>query len=273
MGLYLEKAHLQRTPEASLEGKMEESPHSEVAVEPAATEHDNQAELERLRVEQKWLAGVYAAASAAVGSIFFVPALIVAIGGFLAGSVTGLAILQRTQKVSAILRAAEALIEAFKQQQIQIFPDVTAGERDRLDLWVRFPLPPKKAIFTISFRSNGKARLIYRESKEAFYVQAGRKGLRPWKGDVFEKLSSQEFWLRQNRQSDLFGTSTKDRKRPVVKVIVLIGETTIGQHPESAYKMVGSQKVLLIKKQSSIYVLKEPQLLPFIKDWMDFDTG
>ncbi len=231
--------------------------------------YDNQAALQRLEEENSWLTTAYSAASSVVAGSVFIPEPVTKLGGFLTGMVGGSLLLKRTQKINSILRNAKALDEAFKEQQLQIFPDLPVPERGRLDMLLKFPVPPRKTLFAVALRSQGKATIFYHEQKQALYIRQYQGGLKLWKPDHIEQLALQEFWLRQNRQQELFGTSHRDRRRSVVKLLVLTGQTKLGQHNEELYTDIGDQRILLLQRRSSIYVLEEKQLLPFIKTWLD----
>jgi hypothetical protein len=231
--------------------------------------HDNRSEFKRLDEENRWLNTAYVVTSTAMGASIVVPEPITKLGSFLAGTVGANLVLKRKQKVCSVLRNARAIDAEFKEQQVQTFLDLPVPDQGRLDLLVKFPNPPRKAIFAIALRTQGKATIFYNEGKENFYIRRGKTGFKPWTPDHIERLGVQGFWLRQNRQEELFGTSRNERNRPIVKLLVITGETKIGQHSDSLYTQVGDQRVLLLKRRSSIYVLEESQLLPFIKAWLD----
>ncbi|MCD8486196.1 MAG: hypothetical protein LRZ84_05480 [Desertifilum sp.] len=157
--------------------------------------HDNQAEFKRLEEEHKLLTAAYAAAGGILTANVFIPEPVTRLGSLLAGTVTAGLVLKRIEKINAILRNARALDETFQQQEVQLFLDLPVPENGRLDLFVRFPLPPKKAIFTIALRSQGNSTIFYNEQKESLYVRA--RGLRRWTPDHIERLSLQEYWLRK----------------------------------------------------------------------------
>ena len=83
--------------------------------------YDNQAALQRLE-EDSWLTTAYSAAGAIDPTTVLLPEPVTEVGGFLTGMVAGSLLLKRTQKINSILRNARALDEAFKEQQLQIFP-------------------------------------------------------------------------------------------------------------------------------------------------------
>jgi hypothetical protein len=265
MVVCFEKPHLEMIRGTSLEGTIEKSLDSERVVEKI---HDNQAEFRRLEEEDRWLSAAYAAASGALAGSVVIPEPVTRLGSLLAGTVGVNLVLKRMQKIRSILRTGKALDEAFIDQQIQIFTDLPVPNHGRLDLLAKFPIPPKKAVFAIALRSQGKATVFYNEQKESLYVRTSGSGLKLWKPDHIERLGIQGFWLRQNRQEELFGTSSRDKNRPVIKLLVVTGETKIGQHSDHLYTEMGDQRVLLLQRRSSIYVSQEDQLLPFIKAWL-----
>jgi len=232
------------------------------------TKHDNQAEFRRLEEENRLIMTAYAAATGALVASVIIPELFIRTSSLLAGTIGSRFLLTRTQKVNSILRNGKALDAAFADRGIQIFTDLPVPDQGRLDMLVKFPLPPKKAVFAIALRSQGKATIFYNEQKEAFYIRRGAAGLKRWTPDHVERLGVQGFWLRMNRQEELFGMSRNDRNRPIVKLLVVTGETRIGQHSDHLYTEIGDQRVLLLQRRSSIYVLREEQLLPFIKAWL-----
>lgn len=260
------RPHLKQIENTESEGKIKESLIDGRVV--ATKQHDNQAEFKRLEEEDRWLNTAYTAAGGALAASVVIPEPVTRIGSLLAGTVGANLVLKRTQKINSILRNGRALDEAFADQEIQIFTDLPVPDQGRLDLFVKFPLPPRKAIFTIALRSQGKGTVFYNEQKECLYIRSGSGGFKPWKPDHIERLGRQEFWLRTNRQEELFGTSSRDKNRSAVKLLVVTGQTRIGQHSDSLYTEIGDQRVLLLRRRASIYVLQEEQLLPFIKAWL-----
>ena len=175
--------------------------------------------------------------------------------------------LTRLQKVSQAFLWLGRLLDEFEPQEVEIIPRIDVPEQGQLDLFIRFPLPPK-AVFAVAFRSQGKATVFYSEEKEGLYVRYKRGGLKRWHPDHIERLALQESWLRRNHE-ELFGQSSRDKRRPCIKLLVMTGETKLNaSQPEHLYVTIGDQRVLLLRKRSSIYVLEEAQLIPFIKAWL-----
>jgi hypothetical protein len=186
---------------------------------------------------------------------------------WLAGGISALAVsLTRLQKTSQIFFNMGRLIEAFESLEVQIIPRLAVPGHGSLDLLLKFPTPPK-AVFAIAFRSQGKSKILYKEEKEALYLRRSNGGgLNRWTPDHIERLALQESWLKRN-QMELFGLSAKDKRRPCIKLLVLTGETKIGSNLEHLYVTIGDQRVLLLRRRASIYVMEEHQLIPFIHGW------
>lgn len=174
--------------------------------------------------------------------------------------------LARLQKVSQIYFSMRRLLDAFESRGVLITPQIDVPENGTLDLFIRFPNPPK-VNFALGLRSIGKATVYYNESKENLYRRNKSGGWKPWNVDLFRRIGLQEFWLRKNRQV-LFGQSSKDKNRVVAKVLVLTGETKLGQHAEHLYTQIGDQKVLVVKKRVSVQIMEESQLIPFMEAWI-----
>lgn len=176
-------------------------------------------------------------------------------------------LLQKLRKTSQIYLTLERLLGEFESQDVIITPKLAVPEHGSLDLFVRFPTPPKKANFAIALRTKGHSKVVYYEEKAALFLRRHRGGLKQWQPDHLKRLPLQEFWLRNN-QIELFGHSSKDKNRPLIKLLVLTGTAKLGQHPDHQYVQVGGERVLLIRRQSSTYILEECQLIGFINAWL-----
>jgi hypothetical protein len=76
----------------------------------------------------------------------------------------------------------------------------------------------------------GDAEITFKEANETLYVRRKDKGAKKWQPDPLLELSDYQTWLRNNRQQ--FGISSKEVRKPLVKVLVLSGGTKIKQHQE-----------------------------------------
>lgn len=227
----------------------------------AFTYLSNRQALIALEQEDKLLSAVYygCVSLLAAGTAFFSPS------GMLALPPMWL-LLKRTHKVNQIHRSMSALLDTFEDQGVELIPRLEIPRQGSLDIFARFPT---KHLFAIALRSQGKSTIFYNEAESTLKIrrQQGGRGLNQWTPDHVQRLSDQEFWLRGN-QSDLFGKSSRDKRRPLVKLLVLTGQTRLGKHSEHLYAMIGNQKVLLLRKRASVYVLEEEQLTDFLKAWL-----
>ncbi len=227
---------------------------------------NNRPALEQLEQEQEYLtASCYAAGTALIAGITFA-------NPFLAlGALPPFGIISKyLQKVSQIYLTLGTLLDAFEQQGVLITPRLEVPDNGSLDLFVRFPNPPK-ALFVIGLRSNGESTIFFNEQKECLCVRR-KNGYKAWQVDFFRRFALQEFWLRKNRQ-DLFGQASRDKNRPAVKLLVLTGKTKIGKHSEHLYAMIGDQKVLSVRNKVSLFIMEESQLIPFIQNWSTKDES
>ncbi len=163
-------------------------------------------------------------------------------------------------------RVVVTLLDTFEDQGVELIPRLTIPGQGSLDLFARFP---SKHLFAIALRSQGKSTIFYNEADSALKIRRhqGGRGLNQWTPDHVQRLSDQEYWLRGN-QIDLFGKSSRDKRRPLVKLLVLTGQTRLGKHSEHLYANIVNQKVLLLRKRASVYVLEEEQLTDFVKAWL-----
>lgn len=177
-------------------------------------------------------------------------------------------LLQQLQKANQIYLYMGTLLETFKAKGVVVIPKLAVPEHGCLDLLVRFPIPPKKVNFAIALRTQTNSKVIYHEQQKVLLRRRKAGGLKRWEPDPIKQISMQESWLR-NHQIELFGPSSKDKNRPLIKLLVLTATTTLGEHSEHLYTTVGNVRVLLIRRQSSIYVMQDHQLIPFIQSWLE----
>lgn len=175
---------------------------------------------------------------------------------------------RKIKKLHQIIPTMRSLLDQFGHQGVVVQPRIDLPWHGSLDLLVRFTQHPK-VTFGIAFRSQGDSNIVYNENKQLLYIRRNKakRGLYPWKPDQIDQLGEQEFWLRKNFRS-IFGESARDRNRPMVKLLVLTDDTKLGQHSDHLYETIGDQKVLLLKKRCSVYVMEEKQLMPMIWAWL-----
>jgi hypothetical protein len=222
---------------------------------------NNRQALTQLEQEREYLtASCYGAGAALIAGITFANPFL-ALSALPPFGIIGKCL----QKISQIYLNMEPLLDEFESQGVLITPRLEVPDNGSLDLFVRFPNPPK-TLFTIGLRSNGESSIFFNEQKECLCVRR-KHGYKAWQVDFFRRFALQEYWLRKNRQ-DLFGQASRDKNRPAVKLLVLTGKTKIGKHSEHLYAMIGDQKVLCVRSRVSLFIMEESQLIPFIKAWL-----
>jgi len=173
-------------------------------------------------------------------------------------------LLNRTQKFNRVARTTKALLDAFGDSVV-ITPRIDVPEARPIDLFVRFP---GRVLLLISIRSKGKSRIIYNEQTETlcFRFKRPRAGLQKWQPDPLTELSEYQRWLMKNRR--LLGLSSREVSKPLAKVLMLAGETSLDDHQEHLYSMMDGQRVLWIRKKGTAAVITEEQIVSFTKAYL-----
>lgn len=171
------------------------------------------------------------------------------------------------RKIEQLCGNTAQLLESFRRREVIVTPRVPVPGHGTLDFFIRFPQPPNKVNFAVAFRSQRGATITYNEEKESLYIRHRTGGLNQWKPDHIFKLAQQESWIRMNRP-ELLGDSSRDKRRSIIKLLILGRETKLGHHQERLYVQHGHLRVLLLRKHVSLYVLEEFQFIPFIDNWL-----
>lgn len=220
---------------------------------------ENQARLKELERERDLLAAGAALAGMgiSVATVFVHPlsAIVLPSIELLMGKLQGAS--QRFNLMSQ-------LVEAFENEDIQITVGLQPeGLRD-IDLFLRFP---DKEFILIQIRSLGNSKVFFNEKKEALQFRRRGGGLKTWKPDPLGELIEQERWLRKHRP-DLLGGSSRDKRRPISKLLVLSNITTLDDHSEQLYNTIGEQKYLTIRKTGTVSIVTKDQVLNFVGDYL-----
>ena len=156
------------------------------------------------------------------------------------------------------------LVEAFEDEDVEIEVGLEPDGVRPIDFFLKFP---DKEFILIQIRSLGDSRVTYNEEREALRFKKRGGGLKTWKPDPLFELAEQERWLRRQRY-DLLGTSSRDRRRPLAKLLVLSGNTTLGDHPEHLYDTIDDQKHLTIRKFGTTAIVGNNQVVDFIRGYL-----
>ncbi|AFZ15484.1 hypothetical protein Cri9333_4705 (plasmid) [Crinalium epipsammum PCC 9333] len=170
--------------------------------------------------------------------------------------------LVRVTKLARIIKVMRPLLEEFEGQGIQIFPCLEVAGHEPLDFYIRFP----EAHLLISMRSMGKSEIVYKETKETLFVRRKGKGIKKWHPDPLVELSEYQASLIKNRQQ--FGMASREVRKPLAKVLVISGETTIDEHEEHLYATLSGERFLALNRKGTAFVIKENQLINFMKAYI-----
>jgi hypothetical protein len=219
--------------------------------------------LERLKIERDLWTGI----SSLGGLLTLAPALLapplISLAALPNTGLTGLS-LEYLGRVSRLYLTTKMLLDYFGDEGIKITPRVKT-DFGVIDLLVKMP---DKRLFALCLRSNGENFIRWREDRQAFYVyRAGKKGLKEWYPGthVLKNFSQQTNWLRQTKSS-LLGASSAERKKPIVRVLVLTGKTKLDRaHDDPSTRVqFGRAQVLKINAESSIYLCESQDLINFL---------
>lgn len=170
----------------------------------------------------------------------------------------------RVTKLVRIIKVMRLLLEQFEGQRIQIFPCLEVPEHEPLDLYIRFP----NSQLLVSIRSMKDSEVVYNERTEHLYSKRKKGGLRKWLPCPLVELSDYQAWLYKNRQQ--FGLSSKQvQKVPLAKVLLLWNSTMIHSHREHLYTSVGNLQLLALKRKGTTFVIKENDIVNFVKSYLD----
>jgi hypothetical protein len=210
--------------------------------------HQLEQDLSRLKT------GYGIAGTVATGGVVFTNPL-VAGGGIVALNV----LLKRIEKTNRIIRVGTQILDTFENQGLEMYACLEIPGHNPLDLFLRFP----SAMLLISIRSMGNASIVFKEDNETLYVKRKGKGSKQWLPDPLIELSEYQSWLKINRQR--FGMSSKESRKPLVKVLVMSGESKINEHREQLYSSPFGENLLTLSRKGTALVILEDQLIDFVK--------
>lgn len=181
--------------------------------------------------------------------------------GTLAGAAASGLSIEYFTRVRRIYSVTKMLLESFEKDGIVITLRVKTNIA-LIDLFVKMP---DKRAFALLLRNHDTGKVKWRDDKQLFYIYKVGKKPRRWDSltKTIEQLQS-TIYLK-NLKSSLLGTSSAERNRPINKVVVLCGNTTI--HPDNAPEFwveFGRAKALKIYKDVVTYVVEQENLINFL---------
>lgn len=242
-----------------LQARIEGSLQSRVVVGEFAQE--NQAKLRQLEQEREQLTVKCAAVGLGGFAGFFLLSPLVA-------AITALpefgSLLGELQTNSQRFLLMEELMEALKDENVAIEVGLKPEGLREIDFFLRFS---DKEYVLIQIRSLGDVKVTYNEEREALRFRKKGGGSKTWEPDPLFELAEQERWLRRQRP-DLLGASSRDRRRPLAKLLVLWQDTTLGEHPEHLYVTMSDQRFLTIRKNGTTAIVSKNQAIDFIQGYL-----
>lgn len=256
MVAYFNKPHFEQSGETKREGTIETG-SSRFEMGEA---QENQTKLKQLEHERDRLQKLsYVIGFAGIAALaVFSPSAIVTLPPL--GAVLG-----DLQTTSQRFFLMTELINAFENEGIEIEIGLKPEGLREIDFFLRFP--SDKEYILIQVRSLGDAKVVFNEEREALQFRKKGGGLKNWKPDPLGELIEQERWLRRQR-SDLLGNSSRDRRRPIAKLLILATVTTLGDHPEPLYATMDSGKYLTLRKMGTSSIVTQNQVIDFIQAYL-----
>ena len=166
--------------------------------------------------------------------------------------------------IDQVVKIMEMLLNEFKDEGITITPRVET-KQGLIDLIVK---TADERYFAFMLRSNGDSRVRWREDRQQFYV-VRKRGRPKWSGLnlLGDRLNSMILSLK-DEENHLVGENKKQRKKGLIKAIVLLNKTTIDQNNDpqhlvnfgntTALKVCGTATYFLVDEKNMVRFLEKP---------------
>jgi hypothetical protein len=164
--------------------------------------------------------------------------------------------------IERIVSIMEMLLEEFKEEGITITPQVKT-EKGTIDLLIR---TADGRYFAFILRSNGESKIKWREDRQGlFAIKKG--GTREWSdgNSLGKRMDSSILYLKEQK-NPLFGTSNTERKKTIVKGIILTAKTRIDPNNDPAlFVNFGRTKALRVQTEATFYLVDKINMADFIR--------
>ena len=166
--------------------------------------------------------------------------------------------------IDQVIKVMEMLLHEYGEEGITITPRIQTKE-GLIDLIIK---TADGRYFALMLRSNGESRVRWREDRQQFFV-IRKRGRPKWSGlnSLGDRLNDMILSLKED-ENHLVGDSKKQRKKGLIKAIVLVGKTTIDPNNDpqhlvafghaTALKVCGTSTYFLINQKDLIKFLKKP---------------
>lgn len=206
--------------------------------------------------QSDWNKVAMAGASAGAVGLMGMP-LMTVVGAAVAGIANEL-----SMPIERIVSVMEMLLEEFKEEGITITPQVKA-EKGTIDLLIK---TADGRYFAFMLRSNGESKIKWREDRQGlFAIKKG--GTREWSdgNSLGKKMDSSILYLKEQK-NPLFGTSNTERKKTIIKGIILTAKTRINPNNDPALLVdFGRTKALRVKTDTILYLVDKENVADFLR--------
>jgi hypothetical protein len=180
----------------------------------------------------------------------------------LIGAVGALVSNELSISIARIVPIMEMLLEEFKDEEITITPHVKT-EEGTIDLFIR---TADGRYFAFMLRSNGDSKVKWREDRQGFFV-VKKGGTAKWSEvySIGDRLNNAARYLKEQK-NPLLGTSNTERRKQVVKGIILTGKTRIDPNNDpTLFVDFGRTKALRVKTEAIFYLVDKANVADFIR--------
>ena len=164
--------------------------------------------------------------------------------------------------IDQVIKIMEMLLNEFKDEGITITPRIQTKE-GLIDLIIK---TADGRYFAFMLRSNGESKVRWREDRQEFF--AVRKRGRPkWSGLKLlgDRLNDMVLSLKED-ENHLVGESKKQRKKGLIKAIVLVGKTTVDPNNDPQHLVTfGCTTALKVCGKVTYFLVDLANLANFIK--------
>jgi hypothetical protein len=167
-------------------------------------------------------------------------------------------------RVNRLTNTIELLLTSFGDNGLKLTIEIKT-EFGVIDLFVKMA---DQRNFALMLRSNESNHILWDETRKQFYLRhTGMRGLKYWSTttQILETLEKQTNWL-QKVKSPIIGATAAQRKKPIIRAIVLTGATELDKihHDPEARVNFGHTRVVKIDVGYTTYLLQATDLIKFL---------
>jgi hypothetical protein len=167
-------------------------------------------------------------------------------------------------RVNRLTDTIALLLTSFGDDGLKLTIEVTT-EFGVIDLFVKMA---DQRNFALMLRSNDSNHILWDETQKQFYLRhTGIRGLKHWSTttQILKTFDKRTNWL-QKVKSPIIGATAAQRKKPIIRAIVLTGATQLDKlhHDPEARVNFGHTRVIKIDVGYTTYLLQSADLVKFL---------